>query len=328
MNRDGVGRVAADSARPLRIPGPRTPAEAVLRVALVHERFTDWAGSEKVVEQMAELWPDATIHASLCDRESLPPGMSHRRISTSSLQRPFDRVGHYEYLLPALPRAFAAMTLPGDAELVVISHHAFANRVRVPEGVPVLSYVYSPARWMWDPSMLTVERGPWALRKGLGIWARRQRESDRDAARRSTSVVAISRHVQDRIARWWDLDSQVLHPPADTDFYTPSAAAREDFFLVAGRLVPYKRPDIAIRAAIKAGRRIVVAGDGRMHEELQELAGERVQFLGRVSDETLRDLYRRCAALLFPGEEDFGIVMAEAQACGAPVIARANRRRR
>ena len=310
------------SHAPVRVPAPRSPAESVLRVALVHERFTDWAGSEKVVEQMADLWPDATIHASLCDWDSLPAQLSDRSISTSWLQKPFERVGHYEYLLPALPRAFGAMKLPADADLVVISHHAFANRVRVPEGIPVLSYVYSPARWMWDPSMLTVERGPWALRKGLGVWARRQRESDRVAAERSTSVVAISRHVQDRIARWWGLDSQVLHPPADTDFYTPGDVSREDFFLVAGRLVPYKRPDIAIRAALKAGRRIVVAGEGRMHDELVELAGDRVEFLGRVTDETLRDLYRRCAALIFPGEEDFGIVMAEAQACGAPVIAR------
>ena len=305
-----------------RIPGPRTPGRPDPRVAVVHERFTDWAGSEKVVEQMAALWPSATLHAAICDRSSLPATLTDRPIATSGLQRPFERVGHYEYLLPGLPRAFAAMELPSDTELVVASHHAFANRVRVAPDVPVLSYVYSPARWMWEPSMLTAERGPWVLRKGLGVWSRHQRKSDRVAAMRSTSLVAISRHVQGRINRWWGLDSALLHPPVDTLFYTPSAAPREDFFLVAGRLVPYKRPDIAIRAALAAGQRIVVAGDGRMHEELQEFAGDRVQFLGRVTDDELRDLYRRCTALLFPGEEDFGIVMAEAQSCGAPVIAK------
>ena len=317
----GVGqdvRYAAPRIPSQRIPGRRKP-----QVAVVHERFTDWAGSEKVVEQMAALWPTASLHASICDRRFLPATLADRPIATSRLQRSFERVGHYEYLLPGLPRAIAAMEVPGDTELVVVSHHAFANRVKVAPDVPVLSYVYSPARWMWEPSMLTAERGPWVLRKGLGVWSRHQRKSDRLAALRCTSLVAISTHVQGRISRWWGLDSAVLHPPVDTLFYTPGTAPREDFFLVAGRLVPYKRADIAIRAALAAGQRIVVAGEGRMHDELQELAGDRVQFLGRVSDDELRDLYRRCAALLFPGEEDFGIVMAEAQSCGAPVIAKA-----
>jgi glycosyltransferase involved in cell wall biosynthesis len=188
----------------------------------------------------------------------------------------------------------------------------------------VLSYVHSPARWMWDPSMLTAERGPWLLRKGLSVWSRQQLQADFAAAQRVTTLVANSRHVQSRIKRWWDLPSEVLHPPVNTDFYCADGTPREDFFLVAGRFVPYKRPDVAIAAALDSGVRLVVAGEGRMRDDLVKLAGKapNIEFLGRVDDDTLRDLYRRCAALVFPGEEDFGIVMAEAQACGAPVIAR------
>lgn len=306
------------------VPRPRDSFESTLRAAIVHERFTDWAGSERVVEQMAGMWPSASIYASVCDERNLPPSMRGRKIRTSYLQRPFERLGRYEYLLPATPRAMATIKLPADLDLAVVSHHAFSNRVAIAAHVPVLSYVHSPARWMWDPLMLATERGPWLLRKSLALWSGRQLAGDFEAAHRVTTLVANSRHVQARISRWWGLPSEVLNPPVNTDFYSPDDTPREDFFLLAGRLVPYKQPDVAVAAALAAGVRLVVAGDGRMQEELVRLAGgsSRIEFLGGVTDETLRDLYRRCAALVFPGEEDFGIVMGEAQACGAPIIAR------
>jgi glycosyltransferase involved in cell wall biosynthesis len=311
-------------AAPKGIPRPRSSAHTVLDVAIVHERFTDWAGSEKVVEQMAGMWPDASLLAAVCDARSLPASLRDRPILTSKLQRPFDRLGRYEYLLPAMPNAMSKLPLPSDLDLVILSHHAFSNRVRVDPGTPTLSYVYSPARWMWDPSMLATESGPWPLRKALALWSRRQLASDFEAAQRVTTLVSISRHVQARILRWWDRPSEIVHPPVDTSFYSSDSTPREDFFLLAGRLVPYKQPDVAIAAALSAGVRLVVAGEGRMQDELRQLAGGSplIEFVGRVSDEELRDLYRRCAAFIFPGEEDFGIVMAEAQSCGAPVIAR------
>jgi glycosyltransferase involved in cell wall biosynthesis len=306
------------------IPLPRETVESTLRAAIVHERFTDWAGSEKVVEQMAGMWPNATIFTTVCDEVGLPASMQGRRIVTSNLQRPFNRLGHYEYLLPAMPHAMAKLQLPNDVDVAILSHHAFSNRVSVAPGIPTLSYVYSPARWMWDPSMLTAERGPWPLRKALSVWSRRQLAADFEAAQRVTTLVAISRHVQTRIARWWERPSEILHPPVDTGFYCTDETPREDFFLLAGRLVPYKQPELAVAAALAAGVRMVVAGEGRMQQDLMRLAGGSplIEFVGRVSDEGLRDLYRRCAAFVFPGEEDFGIVMAEAQSCGAPVIAR------
>ncbi len=309
------------------VPGPRgisePPADA-LRVALVHERFTDWAGSERVVEQLAALWPEARLHVAVSVPQSLPESLRHREIVTSRLQRPFERVGKYQYLLPAMPRAMAALELPWDAELVVVSHHAFANRVQARPGTPVLSYVHTPPRWMWEPSMLAAEQGPWLLRKGLSRWSRGQRAADRAAAQAVTRLVANSRHVQARIAKWWERESTVVHPPVDTTFYCADDTEREDFFLLAGRLVPHKQPEIAIAAAEAAGVRLVIAGEGWMQEELSHRLrpGTKVTFLGRVSDEKLRELYRRCAALVLPGEEDFGIVMAEAQSCGAPIIAR------
>jgi glycosyltransferase involved in cell wall biosynthesis len=137
--------------------------------------------------------------------------------------------------------------------------------------------------------------------------------------------VANSHHVADRIRRWWGRAASVVAPPVDTDFYTPASpgSPRGDFFLVAGRLVPYKRPELAVAAATRAGVKLVVAGDGRARGAVEAAAGSTVEILGRVGDDEMRELYRTCRALVFPGEEDFGIMPIEAQACGAPVIARA-----
>jgi glycosyltransferase involved in cell wall biosynthesis len=204
-------------------------------------------------------------------------------------------------------------------DLVVTDHHAFANRVRVPESVPVISNTLTPARWMWDASM----RGTEGLgSRGLGAFAATQRRADRTAAQRLRGVVAISRHVADRVHRWWGRDAWVVSPPVDAHYYSPDpAVARDDFFLLAGRVVPYKRPDIAVEAAKRANVRLIVAGEGRARASIEQLAGPRTEFVGRVDDAALRDLYRRCRALIFPGEEDFGIIPVEATACGTPVIA-------
>jgi glycosyltransferase involved in cell wall biosynthesis len=160
----------------------------------------------------------------------------------------------------------------------------------------------------------------------LGAFAASQRRPDRRAADRLTAAVANSHSVAERIRRWWGRDASVVAPPVDTAFYTPApgaSAGSGDYFLVAGRLVPYKRPELAVAAATKAGVKLVVAGDGRARRSVEAAAGPTVEILGRVDNDQMRDLYRNCRALLFPGEEDFGIMPVEAQACGAPVIARA-----
>ena len=170
-----------------------------------------------------------------------------------------------------------------------------------------------------------MRRSEWGGRvaqTALGLFAASQRRADRAAAGRLMGVVANSHHVAGRISRWWQRDAVVVPPPVDTVWFSPDGARpRDDFFLLAGRLVPYKKPDIAVEAARKANVRLVVAGDGRARQSVERIAGPRTEFIGRVDDEMLRDLYRRCRALLFPGEEDFGIIPVEAQACGTPVIA-------
>ena len=275
------------------------------------------AGSENVVLQLHQIWPEAAVLAAIVDPTVLPPGL---RVGTSPVQRLY-RGGSYAPLLPLLPWAMSHLPLPAH-DVVVASHHAFANRVVHETDRPVVSYVHSPARWMWDPAKRRGELGGRAGEAALAAFSTTQRRADVRAARRVHTLVANSRTVADRIARWWGRDSVVVHPPVDVDFYHPDPSVpREDFVLMAGRLVPYKRPELAVRAAVRAGLRLVVVGDGRAMAACRAVAGASTEFLGHVDDVTLRDLYRRCGVLVMPGEEDFGIVPVEAQACGAPVVA-------
>jgi len=289
------------------------------RAVLVHERFTEFAGSEAVVEQLAREWPDAPILAPIGRPGVLPADLAPR-LRTTALSRLLRGSG-YAHLLPALPVAMRRLRVP-DADVVLASHHAFATQVVHATDAPVVAYVHSPARWVWDHAMRAGEAGAGIGAVALAAFSAAFRPVDLRAAAEVHTMVANSHAVADRIRNWWHREATVVHPPVDTEYYTRDAAVpREDFFLLAGRLVPYKRPDLAVRAAARAGVPLVVAGDGRARAEAEALAGPDTRFVGRIDDAALRDLYRRCRALLMPGIEDFGIVPVEAQACGAPVLA-------
>lgn len=296
---------------------------ATMRVAIVHERLIEYAGSERVVEQLHALWPDATLHAPIVDRLTLPPSLADADVRATWLQRLYRGGPGYAYLLPLLPLAMRGMDLSG-VDAVVVSHHAFANRVRPPAGVPVVSYVHAPSRWIWDRREHVGEIGGRLGRAGLALYARTQQRPDRAAARRLRGIVASSRHVAAGVREYWGREAEVVAPPVAVEWFTPDPAVpREDFFLFVGRLTPIKRPEVAVAAAERAGVKLVVLGYGRLQTRLEELAGPTVEFRGAPDAEMLRDAYRRCRALIFPGIEPFGIVPLEAQACGAPVIARA-----
>lgn len=290
-------------------------------VAIVHEKFTIRAGSERVVEQLHLLWPQAPIFTSVCDRATLGPVLSGAEIQPVRWLAPLYRGGdRYAQLLPLLPAAHRSHDLSGF-ELVVTSHHAFANRIRA-AGAHVVSYTHTPARWMWDPSMRADEPGGRLGRAALAAFAATQRGPDRAAAQRLSAVVANSAEVAARVERWWGRQAVVVAPPVDIERFTPDASVqRGDWFLLAGRLVPYKRPDVAVAAARRAGARLVVAGDGRSRRACEAVAGPGTEFVPSPDDATLLRLYRECRALVYPGREDFGIMPLEAQACGTPVIA-------
>lgn len=293
-----------------------------MRIAIVHERLTEIAGSEHVVAELAREWPDAPVTIPIVDARveaSFGP-----RVRTGVLSSMYRGVSYRSYapLLPLVP-AWLKRRDFGSAEAVIISHHAFAAAAVQAATVPTIVYVHSPARWAWDEDMRREVEAPLPGRIALDALSRLAIGTEMAAAPKISTLVANSTAVADRIKLHWHRESQVVHPPVNVDFFTPDRGeVREDYFLLAGRLVGYKRPDIAIKAAVKAGVKLVVAGGGREAARYKKLtAGGDVTFLGRVSNEEFRQVYRRARAMVMPGEEDFGITPVEAMACGTPVIA-------
>jgi glycosyltransferase involved in cell wall biosynthesis len=290
-------------------------------VVLVHDWLTGTRGGEKCLEPLCRRWPDSTLLTLLHTRGSVPPTVEAVRVRPSWLNA-LPCVGrYYRYLLPLMP--FAAGWRVADADLVISLSHAVAKSAQPPRGVPHVCYCFTPMRYAWHMKEAYFRAaGPLGRLKAAAADALlgRIREWDRRTAARVTHFVAISQTVRTRIRDCYGRDAAVIYPPVDTDFYTPAAEPREDFYLVASALAPYKRFDLAIAACARLGRKLVVIGSGQHAARLRTGAGPNVSFLGWQSDEVIRSHLRRARALLFPGEEDFGIVPLEAQACGCPVV--------
>ncbi len=300
------------------------PSLAGLRVALVHDWLTGMRGGEKCLDVLCRSFPRATLYTLIHQRGSLSPAIESMAIRTSPLQR-IPHVFHfYRHLLPVMPLAARGWRLK-DVDLVVSLSHCVAKSVVPPAGVPHVCYCFTPMRYAWHARETYLES--WSDRPIKRTLARlmlgQLREWDRATASRVTHFVAISETVRRRVAECYGRDSRVIQPPVDVDFYTPAPdnPPRDDAYLVVSALVPYKRIDQAVAACTISGRRLIVIGAGPERARLEASAGPTVQFLGWQPDEVIREHLRRCRALLFPGEEDFGIVPVEALACGAPVIA-------
>jgi glycosyltransferase involved in cell wall biosynthesis len=296
------------------------PSYSDPRVVLVHDWLTGMRGGEKVLEVLCRRWPQAELFTLLHRKGLVCPAIEELQPHTSFLQRFPGVHNYYRYLLPLMPLA-ARWRIPA-CDLVVSSSHCVAKSAMPPPGVPHVCYCYTPMRYAWHMRSAYFGAG----RKSLKAWAQDRllawlRDWDRRTAERVTHFIAISETVRDRIRDCYDRPSTVIYPPVDTDYYTPAPVPRQDFYLVMSAFAPYKRLDLAILACNRLRKNLLVIGTGQDEKRLRSLAGPTVRFLGWQPDEVIRDHYRRCRALLFPGEEDFGIVPLEAHACGAPVIA-------
>ncbi len=300
-----------------------SPSLAGLRIALVHDWLTGMRGGEKCLDVLCRAFPLATLYTLIHRRGSLSPAIESMAIRTSPLQRIPHVFRFYRHLLPVMPLAARGWRLK-SVDLVISLSHCVAKSVVPPAGVPHVCYCFTPMRYAWHARDLSRELvGPADQRTLARLMLAQLREWDKATASRVTHFVAISETVRQRIADCYGRDSRVIQPPVDVDFYTPEAEnrPRDDAYLVVSALVPYKRCDQAVAACTISGRRLIVIGEGPERGRLAALAGPTVQFLGWQPDEVIREHLRRCRALLFPGEEDFGIVPVEALACGMPVIA-------
>ena len=312
-----------------------SPAAATKRIALVHDWLTGMRGGEKVLEAVCERYPQAELFTLVHIKGSVSPAIERLRPHTSFIQRlPMVRSAYRAYL-PLFPTAIEQFDLD-RFDLVVSMSHCCAKSIVRPGRARHLCYCLTPMRYAWD--QFDTYFGPERMGRTASAMMRRvmarMARWDRDTAGRADRYVAISHYVAGRIRRYYNRDATVVYPPVDTTYYTPPVSAAPSgphsssrvpdgrYALVVSALVPYKLVDLAIEACRLAGVPLRIAGDGPERARLERLAAPgSVTFLGRQSDAALRELYRGAAVTLLPGEEDFGIVPVEAQACGTPVVA-------
>lgn len=293
-----------------------------LRIAIVHDQLTQRGGAEVVLEEMLRTFPQAEVFTLFtAGKPEIIVDDKSYAVKTTLLQKlPLWFRRHPKRLLPFLPYAAEQLDL-SNFDLVLSSSSAFAKAVVVRSHIPHVSYCHTPTRFLWDNNWDAVKQAPFGTRFLANIVFHFLRLSDFAAAQRITKFLANSEWTKKRINAHYRKDSEVVYPPIDTAFYYPQKTERKHF-LVVGRLTPAKNFEQAIAVCAKLDLPLVVAGTGHNAGRLRKLAGgANVKFVGRVSDEELRDLYRSAFALLQPAEEDFGMTAAEALACGTPVIA-------
>lgn len=290
-----------------------------MRVALVHDWLTGMRGGEKCLEIFCELFPEADLYTLIYLPEKIPPSIARMKIRTSWLNRMPLIARTYRYYLPLFPRAIESFDLP-DYDLILSSSHCVAKGV-FPHRALHIAYVHAPMRYVWDQYEAYFGADRWSLaQSGMALCRRYLQNWDVRSADRVDHFVANSRNVGAKIQKLYGRTATTIYPPVDCDRFTASAAPKR-YYLVVSALVPYKRIELAIAACNRLQVPLKIVGDGPLRERLECLAGPKVEFLGWVDDKQLAELYSGCQALLFPGEEDFGIVAVESQASGRPVIA-------
>ena len=285
-------------------------------LALVHDYLLVMRGAERTFAAMADLWPEAPIFTLLYDEDGTQGRFAGRTVIASPLQRLGARQRNFRALLPLFPSAIRALRLGGH-DCILTSSSAFAHGVRVPGGARHICYCHSPFRYAWmgaEPVSV-----PPPLRGPLALALRRHRGFDRRAAARVDQFIANSRLTAGRIEHFWGQPSVVVHPPVEVDRF--GLGRPQDYVLYVGELVRHKRVDFAIAAAAEAGRKIKVVGDGPELKGLRTRFAAQAEFMGRVSDAQLAELYSHAAALVVPNVEEFGIAAVEVQAAGRPVVA-------
>jgi glycosyltransferase involved in cell wall biosynthesis len=292
------------------------------RVAVVHEWLTIPGGSEDVVMELLEMFPAAELFTSVYDPKPWPPIIGERPIHASYLNRIPGAKTHYPKLLPLMTKAYRSFDF-SRFDLILSSSHACAKNIRTPPGALHVCYCHTPMRYAWDESLLEGEEIGRTTRLALPLMLRRLRRQDVEGAASPDVFVANSGHVAGRIRRYYGRTAEVVNPPVDVARLLTLPRDPGDHYLVFGRVVPYKRVELAVAACARLGRHLKVAGDGRAMASVRAAADghPRIELLGRVDDAERDALMGSARALLFPGEEDFGIVPVESQAAGLPVIA-------
>jgi glycosyltransferase involved in cell wall biosynthesis len=301
-----------------------------LRVAIVHYWLVAHRGGERVVEALCEIFPQADIFTLVCDPGRISPAIRRHRIQTSFIQKiPFGR-SHHRAFLPLYPLALESFDLR-DYELVISSESGPAKGVLTNPETCHICYCHTPMRYLWNLYHEYRATAGRLTRFVMPLFAHYLRQWDVASAARVDYFLANSMNTARRIRKFFGRESRVIYPPVDVNRFAPGSAPaaapparpvpQDSYYLAVSEMVPYKRIDLAVDAINRLGRRLIVVGDGPELARWRRQAGKTVEFVGRIEDERLAQLYAGCRALIFPAEEDFGITPLEAQASGRPVIA-------
>jgi glycosyltransferase involved in cell wall biosynthesis len=299
-----------------------------MKIALVHDYLNQYGGAEKVLEAFLEIFPNAPIYTLLYDKKIVSKFFPNNKIKTSFLQKlPFIKK-HHRIFPPLMPLAVERLDL-SDYDIVLSDSAAFGKGVITKPETLHICYCHTPIRYAWDDSHKYVrEFSMFKLAKiFVPIFMNYLRLWDREAAHRVDKFICNSNFVAQRIKKYYKQESTVIYPPIDVgnfgllDSGVNFAKSKTDYFLMVGRLLPYKRFDMAIEAFNKLEMPLKIIGSGPEMKKLKKLANWNIEFLGEMDNKNLKEYYQKCQALIFPQEEDFGIVALEAMACGRPVIA-------
>jgi len=294
-----------------------------MKVALIHDHLAQDGGAEKVLKVFAEMYTDAPIFTLLYDQKQADKYFKNRKIDTSIIQRLPGGVKHYKWYMPFMSMAVEFFDLR-DFDLVLSDASAFAKGVITSSNTLHICYCHTPTRYLWSDTHQYIQELPYNkyFKKVIALMLRKIRIWDRVAADRVDVFIANSKFVAKRIKKYYRRDSTVIYPPVEVNKFSV-ADLTADYFLIGGRLAPYKRVDIVIEAFRGIEKKLKIFGDGVDYERLVALAkgSKNIEFVGRVSETEQAELYRKSLAFLNPQEEDFGITAIEAMASGRPVIA-------
>jgi len=295
-----------------------------IKVALVHDWLNGMRGGEKCLEVLCEMFPDADLYTLIHEKGKLSKIIESRKISTSFIQHiPFG-LKKYRFYLPFFPLAIEQFNLNGY-DLIISSSHCVAKGVKHDKSIYHISYVHSPMRYVWDQfdTYFRQPQTPMLVRIGAEITRPYLQHWDRKTSKRVDTFMCNSQNIQSKIRDYYKRESLVVHPPVDLSFFKPGSV-KESFYLMVGAFAPNKRVDLAIKAFNQLKLPLKIAGRGQDEAYCRSIANDNIEFHGTLSDNKLLELYQKARALIFPGEDDFGITPLEAQACNTPVIAYAS----
>lgn len=291
-----------------------------MKVAIIHDWLTNMGGAEQCVINFHKCFPDAPIYTTFYDEDNMDPIFKEMNIITSSLQKKKGKKYNHKKYLPFMPKAFEEFNL-NNYDVIISSCSACAKGVITGPHTLHISYCYTPMRYAWEMRDEYTEGMSKFKTKLIRYFMNYMRLWDYGAAQRVDEFIGISTDVSKRIKKHYRRDAAIIFPPVRTNLFTLSDEEKDYYFIVS-RLVKYKRYDLAVKACSNLHKKLIIIGDGPEREELEKMADKNyVTFMGRQPDDVVKKYMSECKALLFPGEEDFGIVPVEAESCGKPVIA-------